>query len=133
MKIFFDFLMRIRINLINLGKICLNKYCQKVESIGKQIRKLRKDHGLPLRKVAAELDIDQSILSKIERGKRKATKEQIIQIARIFNVDQKKLMVSYLSDRVLYDLKDEDWVPDVLKVAEEKIKYLAQKKNHNEN
>ena len=94
-------------------------------SIGEQIRKLREDQGLPLRKVAAELDIDQSILSKIERGERKASKEQIIQIARIFKVDEKELLINYLSDRVLYDLKDEDLATDALKVAEKKIKYMT--------
>ncbi len=98
-------------------------------SIGEQIRKLREDQGLPLRKVAAELDIDQSILSKIERGERKASKEQIIQIARIFNVDKKELLINYLSDRVLYDLKDEDLATDALKVAEKKIKYMNKNQN----
>lgn len=97
--------------------------------IGEQIRKLREDEGLPLRKVAAELDIDQSILSKIERGERKASKEQIIQIARIFKVDERELLINYLSDRVLYDLKDEDLATDVLKVAEKKIKYLTKNQN----
>jgi HTH-type transcriptional regulator, competence development regulator len=98
-------------------------------SIGKQIRKLREDKGLPLRKVAAELDIDQSILSKIERGERLASKKQIIQIAKIFNVNQKELLIDYLSDRVLYDLKDEDLASDALKAAEKKIKYMTKNQN----
>lgn len=98
-------------------------------SIGEQIRKLREDQGLPLRKVAAELDIDQSILSKIERGERKASKEQIIMIAKIFNVDEKELLINYLSDRVLYNLKDEVLAIDVLKVAEKKIIYLTKNQN----
>ena len=98
-------------------------------TIGEQIRKLREDHGLPLRKVAAELDIDQSILSKIERGERKASKKQIIQIARIFNVDEKELLINYLSDKVLYELIDEELVADVLKVAEKKIKYMIKNRN----
>jgi len=98
-------------------------------SIGEQIRKLREEHGLPLRKVAAKLDIDQSILSKIERGERKASKEQIIQIARIFNVNEKELLINYLSDRVLYDLKDEELAREALKVAEKKIKYMIKKQN----
>ena len=37
--------------------------------------------GYPLRKVAAFLDIDQAILSKIERGQRKISKEQVIKLA----------------------------------------------------
>lgn len=98
-------------------------------SIGEQIRELRKEQGLPLRKVAAELDIDQSILSKIERGERKATKDQIVQIARIFKVDEKELLINYLSDRVLYDLKNEDFATDALKAAEKKIKYMTKKQS----
>lgn len=98
-------------------------------TIGEQIRKLREDKGLPLRKVSAELDIDQSILSKIERGERKASKDQIIQIAKIFNVDEKELLINYLSDKVLYELIDEDLAADVLKVAERKIKYLSERDN----
>lgn len=96
-------------------------------SIGEQIRQLREAEGLPLRKVAAELDIDQSILSKIERGERKASKDQIIQIARMFHVEEKELLINYLSDRVLYDLKNEDFATDALKVAEKKIKYMTKK------
>jgi HTH-type transcriptional regulator, competence development regulator len=98
-------------------------------SIGEQIRKLRENQELPLRKVAAELDIDQSVLSKIERGERKASKKQIIQIAKIFNVDERELLIAYLSDRVLFDLKDEDLATEALKVAEKKIKYMIKNQN----
>ena len=114
----------------NFGQIQSKQFESKqMLSIGEQIRKLREDQGLPLRKVAAELDIDQSILSKIERGERNASKEQIIQIARIFKVDEKELLINYLSDRVLYDLKNEDLATDALKVAEKKIKYMTKKQN----
>jgi len=100
-----------------------------MQTIGKHIRKLRKAHGLPLRKVAALLDIDQSILSKIERGERNATKKLIIQIAELFNVDKKELLINYFSDKVIYELINEDIAVDVLKVAEKKIKYFNQNKN----
>lgn len=96
-------------------------------STGEQIRKLREDRELPLRKVAAGLDIDQSILSKIERGERKASKELILKIAKFFKVDKKELLINYLSDMVLYEIGDEDLATDALKVAEEKIKYHKRK------
>ncbi len=98
-------------------------------STGEQIRKIREEHRLPLRKVAAELDIDQSVLSKIERGERNATKEQIIQIARIFKMDETDLLINYLSDRVLCDLKGEDLATKALRVAEKKIKYITKCQN----
>jgi transcriptional regulator with XRE-family HTH domain len=40
------------------------------ETFGEIIRKLREDHNMPLRKLAAALDIDQSTLSKIETNQR---------------------------------------------------------------
>ena len=42
-----------------------------MEDIGKLIRYLRINKDSLLRKVAAFLNIDQAVLSKIERGKRK--------------------------------------------------------------
>lgn len=98
---------------------------------GEQLRKLRESHGLPLRKVAARLDIDTSILSKIERGERTASRAQILLLARMFNTNEKDLLLNYLSDKVLYELADDDLASEALKVAEKKILY--RKKLDNEN
>jgi len=98
-----------------------------MESIGELIRKLRGEKGEPLRKVAAYLDIDQAVLSKIERGQRKATKEQVEKLAKYFGADKKEMLVSWLSDRILYEVQDEKLANEALKVAEEKIKYNKRK------
>ena len=50
---------------------------KKNNSIGEILRKRREEKGLLLRQVAALLDVDTAILSKIERGERKAKKEQM--------------------------------------------------------
>ena len=42
------------------------------QTFGEYIRELRENNKMPLRKLAALLDIDQSTLSKIERNERKA-------------------------------------------------------------
>jgi HTH-type transcriptional regulator, competence development regulator len=116
--------------VIIFGQILSKQISSKsMVSIGEQIRKLREEHGLPLRKVAAELDIDQSVLSKIERGERTASKEQILQIAKLFNADENQLLINYLSDRVVYNLKGESLAQDALKVAEEKLQYLTTNPN----
>ena len=52
-----------------------------MRNLGETIRELREDKELPLRTVAAFLDIDQAILSKIERGQRKPTREQVLTLA----------------------------------------------------
>ena len=97
------------------------------ESFGEYIRNLREQSGLPLRKVAALLDIDPSTLSKIERGERSANKEMLPILAELFREDEKKLGLILLSDKVAYDLIDEDNPYRILKAAEDKIKYLKNK------
>jgi transcriptional regulator with XRE-family HTH domain len=97
------------------------------ESFGEHMRKLREEYGLPLRKVAAVLDIDPSTLSKIERGERSANKEMIPILAELFKEDIETLCLILLSDKVAYDLKDEENSNEILKVAERKIKYLKNK------
>jgi len=98
-----------------------------MQCFGELIRRLREDEGYPLRIVSAELNIDQAILSKIERGKRKASKEHISILANFFNYDEKLLKIAYLSDIVAYELFEEEDTNAVLKVAEKKINYLRLK------
>ena len=96
-----------------------------MQNIGELIRTLREKEGYPLRKVAAFLDIDQAILSKIERGQRKLTKEQVIKLADFYDYNEKEMMITFLSDRIMYEIGEEDYANEALKVAEEKIKYKA--------
>ncbi|WP_294297611.1 helix-turn-helix transcriptional regulator [uncultured Chryseobacterium sp.] len=97
------------------------------ESFGEHIRKLREDSGLPLRKVAAALDIDPSTLSKIERGERSANKDMLNPLANLFHEDQDELGIILLSDKVAYDLFQENNPNEIIKLAEEKIKFLKAK------
>lgn len=99
------------------------------ETFGEIIRKLREESGLPLRKVAAHLDIDPSTLGKIERNERTANKEMVEKLAELFSVNSKPLIVSYLSDKVAYEIMEEEYTKDILKVAEEKVKYYKTIKN----
>ena len=97
------------------------------ESFGEYIKKLREEHKLPLRKVASVLDLDPSTLSKIERGERTANKEMLPILANLFNKEEKELSLILFSDKVAYQLVEEDNSVEILKVAEEKIQYLRNK------
>jgi len=99
-----------------------------MDSLGETIRKRREDKELPLRIVAAYLDIDQAILSKIERGQRNASREQVVKLAKFFKIDETDLLVSWLSDKLVYEVANEDVALKALKVAEEKVKYQKMKK-----
>jgi transcriptional regulator with XRE-family HTH domain len=98
------------------------------ESFGEHIKKLREEHKLPLRKVASVLDLDPSTLSKIERGERTASKEMLPVLAELFNKDEKELSLILFSDKVAIQLMNVENPNEILKIAEEKIQYLKNKK-----
>ncbi len=98
------------------------------ETIGEKLRKLREQKELPLRKVAALLDIDVAILSKMERGERKLTKEVVLKLASIYKYSTDDLLVLFLSDKIMYEIQDEELGEKALKVAEKRVKYLKANK-----
>ena len=93
-----------------------------MKSFGDLIRSAREAEGLFLRQVAAQLEIDQAIISKFERNERKPTKEQVMKFAGFYKLDQDEVMVAWLSDKLVYDLEGENLAVSALKAAEEKIK-----------
>lgn len=100
------------------------------KTIGEILRESREKQGLLLRQVSGLLNIDTAILSKVERGERKATREQIIKIADILNLDKNDLLIHYLGEKIAYQLIDEDVADKTLKVAEQRVKFLKAKKRN---
>ncbi|PKQ68544.1 transcriptional regulator [Labilibaculum manganireducens] len=99
-----------------------------MDSIGDIIRKKREEKGMLLRQLAAMVEVDSAILSKIERGERKARREQIINIAKALELDEKRMLIEFLSENIAYEIIDEDSATDVLRVAESKVKYFRKNK-----
>lgn len=99
-------------------------YLSNMESFAEQIKRLRNEKDVPLRIVAAYLDIDQAILSKIENGKRIAKRENVEKLAEFYGVEENCLVVSWLSDKLLYELKGEKLGSEAIQVAEEKLAYI---------
>jgi HTH-type transcriptional regulator, competence development regulator len=93
-----------------------------MDTFGEKIKKLRVDLALPLRTVSAFLDIDQAILSKIERGQRIANRQQVIKLALYFQADKNELLIDWLSDKLLNEMKDEELVLQAFSLAIDKFK-----------
>lgn len=98
------------------------------KTIGEKLRQLREENKLPLRKVAALLDIDVAILSKMERGERKLTKKVVLKLANIYKYSADNLLVLFLCDKIMYEIQDEDLGEKALEVAEKRVKYLKANK-----
>lgn len=90
-------------------------------NFGDRIKQLRESQNLLQRQLAASLEIDTPMFSKIERGERKAKREQVLLLAKLLNADTQELLTLWLAEQV-YDLvKDEDVATNALKVAEEDL------------
>lgn len=91
-------------------------------SFGETIRKLREENNLLLREFSAKLEIDASILSKIETNNRVAKKELVKSFSKVFKVSYNELLILWFSDKIVNELKGEENINKILKIAEQKIK-----------
>ena len=89
---------------------------------GIKVRQLREQKGLLLRQIAAALEVDTALVSKIERGERKASKEQIMKIAELLEINPDELLVIWLSDKIVDMLHEEPLAYKVLKNSENRLK-----------
>ena len=81
---------------------------------GGYIRGLREKSNMPIRKLAHELDIDTSTLSKIERQERQVALHMIPVIARVFDLDYQELQVQFLSEKILSEYGEADYLVESL-------------------
>ncbi len=68
--------------------------------LGQKIRELRESQSLLLRQVAAHLEVDTALMSKIERGDRNASKQQVINIAKFLKTNEEELLTLWLTDKI---------------------------------
>ena len=95
-----------------------------ITSFGEHLRNLRESQSLTLKNVAEQIGIDTSLLAKIERNERQPTKHIIKQVAEFFKCNEQELLNNFLSDQIAYKIMEEEADIEILKVAEEKVKYL---------
>lgn len=81
---------------------------------GALINSQRKENKLPLRKVAAALDIDTSTLSKIEKGERPANAKMIPVIGELFGLDFKEMQIKYLIQKLDEEFGKEPFFKEAL-------------------
>jgi len=99
-----------------------------LKTTGQIIRETREAKGILLRELSASLKIDPAILSKLERGERNPTRELLVEISNLLDINEKDLIISWISDKIIYDIADEEYGYEALKIAEQKVEYLKNKK-----
>jgi transcriptional regulator with XRE-family HTH domain len=75
-------------------------YSKKAEPhFGEWLRQMRLEKDLPLRVVAAEAEMDQAHLSKIELGQRLPTEEQTSKLAKFFKVAETEIQARRMAEK----------------------------------
>lgn len=88
--------------------------------LGKRIKELREEKGLLQRQLAAELEIDSPMYSKIERGERRAKRGQVLKLAEMLNTDKDELLKLWLAGQVYEIVKDEEMGQSALEMLTNK-------------
>ena len=91
--------------------------------LGQKIRELREKQNLLLRQVAAQLEVDTALVSKIERGERNASKQQVIDIAKFLKANEEEFLTLWLADKIESTIIEEPKVAyQAMKIANKKLK-----------
>lgn len=94
-----------------------------MQTIGSTLKNIREDKSLLLQDVTSKTGINKTLLSRIENDKRLPTREQVNQLCKYYKVQKNEIIVQWLSDKIVYEMQDEDLALTAMQVAEEKIKY----------
>ena len=104
------------------ASICQDNKFIMTSQFGSKIRELRTKQKMLLRQLASKLDVDTSIISKVERGDRQLKKEQIPLLADILKTDKEELLTLWLADQVYNIVEGESVADEALKSVSKKIK-----------
>lgn len=102
--------------------ICQDNNITMALQFGERIRELRSKQNMLLRQLASQLDVDTSIISKVERGDRQLKKEQIPLLAQILKADVEELQTLWLADQLYNMVQGEPMADEALKSVSKKIK-----------
>ena len=87
-----------------------------------KIRQLRDERKLLQRHLAAALDMDTPMFSKIERGERPAKRTQVVALARLLSIDETELLTLWLANKINEVIENEEMIAgNALDIVKENI------------
>ena len=88
---------------------------------GNRIKTIREEKQIPQRQLASALKIDTATYCKIEKGDRRAKREQVFILSELLEVDSKELIRLWSADKVYDIIAEEDEATQILNVVAESI------------
>lgn len=95
---------------------------------GNKIKSLREAKQIPQRQLASALEIDTATYCKIEKGDRRARREQVTIISVLLQADLKELIRLWSADKIYAIIENEDEASQILNVVAESIENYKIKK-----
>ena len=83
------------------------------------LKNARERKKLKTREVAQIIGIDQALISKFESGSRKPTKDQIIKLASLLEIDLETIMIAWLKEKILYEIGNDDFALKAMNLVRE--------------
>ena len=93
-----------------------------MNTIGSTLKAIREEKKLLLQDVANKTSINKTLLSRIETDNRMPTRDQVNLLCKYYKAQKNEIIVQWLSDKIVYEMQDEDLALTAMQVAEEKIK-----------
>ncbi len=85
------------------------------------LKNARVRKGLKIREVAQQLGVDQALVSKFEGGTRYPTEDQARRLARILSIAEEPLMVIWLKEKLLREIRAYTFADEALNLVREEL------------
>lgn len=89
--------------------------------LGQYLRELRKNREETLHQVSKGTDIDSPMLSKIERGERLPTNDQLNRLAKFYKISEVSLKVKYTAEKILKEYGANETTFEAIQLVNEQI------------
>lgn len=97
--------------------------------LGQRLRNMRTKMKLTLHQVSKEVDVDSPMLSKIERGERLPTIDQLERLCKFFKVAEADLKVLHIAEKIIKEYGVNNTTYQAVRLVEEQITpYIIKRK-----
>ncbi len=92
------------------------------QTFGEKLKELRTNLKYSLKFVGEKIGYSPKLLGQIERNQKKAPERIIKDLAKIYAVPYKQLMVKYLSESIYYQIRQSEYAEEVLDMVKRRVK-----------
>lgn len=89
------------------------------------LKTAREQKNIKTRELAQLLGIDQALISKFENGSRKPSRDQIVKLASVLEINYDQLMIAWLKEKIYAEIGDDHFAFEAIHQVKEEMAYYA--------